>query len=75
MKRVPRKAITLLFDRSGKPFLDTDRFQASMRGLMRSLGHVTRDKQGRPLDKDGMLLSDRAWSVRYRDQPDDGHDA
>lgn len=65
MKRVPRKAVTLLYDRAGKPFIDTDRLQSSMRRLMRSLGYVVRDKQGRPLDKDGILVTGEAGN-----QPD-----
>ena len=60
LKRVPRNAVTLLYDRSGKPFVDTDRLQASLRRLMRSLGHVATDKQGRPIDKDGLLVTDEA---------------
>ena len=33
------------YDRSGKPFRDTDRLQASIRRLMRKLGHVDDDGQ------------------------------
>jgi hypothetical protein len=44
---MPRKSVTLLYDRSGKPFRDTDRIQARLRRLMRSLGHV--DERGQAL--------------------------
>lgn len=47
IKKVPRKAVTLLYDRSGKPFADTDRLQAQLRRLMRDLGYV--DDDGIPL--------------------------
>jgi hypothetical protein len=39
--------VTILYDRSGKPFADTDRLQAQIRRLMRQLGEV--DGKGRPL--------------------------
>jgi hypothetical protein len=44
---VPRKSVTLLYDRSGKPFRDTDRLQARLRRLMRKLGHVDGHGQAR----------------------------
>lgn len=47
IKKVPRKAVTLLYDRSGKPFVDTDRLQAQLRRLMRELGFV--DNENIPL--------------------------
>jgi hypothetical protein len=37
---VPRSSVTLLYDRAGKPFKDTDRIQARLRRLMRKLGYV-----------------------------------
>lgn len=43
IKKLPRKAVTILYDRSGKPFADTDRLQASLRRLMRDLGFVGDD--------------------------------
>lgn len=57
---VRRRAVTLLYDRAGKPFKDTDRLQAQIRRLMRSLGCVVRDKQGNPLDKHGNLVTTEA---------------
>lgn len=47
IKKVERKAVTLLYDRSGKPFSDTDRVQERLRRLMHGLGYV---------DDDGQLL-------------------
>ncbi|WP_244552312.1 hypothetical protein [Allosphingosinicella indica] len=38
--KLPKKSVTLLYDRSGKPFADTDRLQASIRRLMHGLGYV-----------------------------------
>lgn len=43
--KVERKAVTLLYDRSGKPFSGTDRIQERVRRLMRDLGHVDADNQ------------------------------
>lgn len=45
--KVPRKSVTLLYDRSGKPFTGTDRIQEQLRRLMHSLGCV--DDQGQLL--------------------------
>lgn len=45
IRKMPRKAITLLYDRSGKPFLDTDRLQASIRRIMHKLGYVDDEEQ------------------------------
>jgi hypothetical protein len=42
---VERKAVTLLYDRSGKPFRAPDRIQAQLRRLMRELGYVDADGQ------------------------------
>lgn len=47
IKKVPRKSVTLLYDRFGKPFTGTDRIQERIRRLMHSLGHV--DDQGQLL--------------------------
>jgi len=44
---VPKSAVTILYDRSGKPFADTDRLQAQVRRLMRDLGEV--NERGLPL--------------------------
>lgn len=35
----PKKAVTLLYDRQGKPFKDTKALQERIRDLMKSLGH------------------------------------
>ncbi|MGE4430891.1 MAG: hypothetical protein AB7E05_09165 [Sphingobium sp.] len=43
--RIERKAITLLYDRSGKPFRSEDRIQERMRVLMRDLGYVDEENQ------------------------------
>lgn len=43
IRAVPRKSVTLLYDRAGKPFVDTDRLQAQLRRLMRTLGYVDDD--------------------------------
>jgi len=45
IRRLPRKAVTLLYDRSGKPFRDTDSIQESIRVLMHRLGYVDDDDQ------------------------------
>lgn len=45
IKKNPRRAVTILYDRSGKPFADTDRLQATLRRLMRELGYVDDDNQ------------------------------
>lgn len=45
--KVERKAVTLLYDRFGKPFSGPDRIQERIRRLMHKLGHV---------DDDGQLL-------------------
>jgi hypothetical protein len=47
IKKVPRRSVTLLYDRSGKPFTGTDRVQERLRRLMHKLGHV---------DDEGQLL-------------------
>lgn len=41
----PRRAVTLLYDRSGKPFSDPEPIQARIRRLMKQLGHVGPDGQ------------------------------
>lgn len=38
--KVERKAVTILYDRSGKPFSGPDRIQERIRRLMHNLGHV-----------------------------------
>lgn len=43
--KVERKAVTLLYDRFGKPFTDEDRIQERIRVLMRQLGHVDDNNQ------------------------------
>jgi hypothetical protein len=45
IKKVPRKAVTLLYDRFGKPFSGTDRIQERLRRLMHKLGYVDADDQ------------------------------
>lgn len=45
--RVPRRSVTLLYDRFGKPFTGTDRIQERIRRLMTRLGHV--DENGKAL--------------------------
>lgn len=45
--KVDRKAVTLLYDRFGKPFSGPDRIQERIRRLMHRLGHV---------DEEGQLL-------------------
>lgn len=47
IRKLPRKSVTILYDRAGKPFADTDRLQAQLRRLMRELGFV--DDDGVPL--------------------------
>jgi integrase len=42
---VPKRATTLLYDRSHKPFSGTDRIQERLRRLMRKLGYVDADNQ------------------------------
>jgi len=42
----PRNAITLLYDRSGKPFSDTDRVQERVRRLMEQIGSPTYETNG-----------------------------
>lgn len=43
--KVERKAVTLLYDRFGKPFSGPDRIQERIRRLMHKLGHVDNDGQ------------------------------
>lgn len=43
--KVERRAVTLLYDRAGKPFKSEDRIQQRMRVLMRELGHVDDNDQ------------------------------
>lgn len=45
--RIPRKAVTILYDRFGKPFSGPDRLQERLRRLMHRLGYV---------DDEGQLL-------------------
>jgi hypothetical protein len=40
LDRVERRAVTILYDRYGRPFSGTDRIQERLRRLMHSLGHV-----------------------------------
>lgn len=47
IRQMPRKAVTILYDRAGKPFSDTDRIQDRLRRLMHDLGYV--DAQGQLL--------------------------
>jgi hypothetical protein len=47
LDRVERRSITLLYDRFGRPFSDTDRIQERLRRLMHRLGYV--DKKGQLL--------------------------
>ncbi|CAM3239846.1 hypothetical protein [Sphingomonas zeae] len=42
---MPKKATTLLYDRSGKPFSGPDRIQERLRRLMHKLGYVDDDRQ------------------------------
>lgn len=43
--KVERKAVTILYDRAGKPFTGPDRIQERIRRLMHGLGHVDADGQ------------------------------
>ncbi|WP_246610992.1 hypothetical protein [Aquisediminimonas profunda] len=43
--KVPKKSVTLLYDRFGKPFSGTDRVQERLRRLMHSLGFIDDEKQ------------------------------
>lgn len=43
--KVKKRAVTLLYDRTGKPFTGTDRIQERIRRLMHDLGHVDDDDQ------------------------------
>lgn len=45
--RVPRRAVTLLHDRTGKPFADADALQDRVRTLMRSIGATYIAKSGK----------------------------
>jgi hypothetical protein len=43
--KVPRKSVTLLYDRFGKPFSGTDRIQERLRRLMHTMGYLDDQKQ------------------------------
>lgn len=43
--KVPKQAVTILYDRSGKPFASEDRIQERIRRLMHDLGHVDAEGQ------------------------------
>lgn len=43
--KVEKKAVTLLYDRSGRPFSSEDRIQERIRRLMHDLGHVDDENQ------------------------------
>lgn len=45
--KLPRKAVTLLYDRSGKPFSGTDAVQERVRRLMEQIGSPTYETNGR----------------------------
>ncbi|WP_223797398.1 tyrosine-type recombinase/integrase [Sphingomonas nostoxanthinifaciens] len=45
IRKLPRKSVTILYDRAGKPFADTDRLQASIRRIMHELGFVDEEDQ------------------------------
>ncbi len=45
IKRLEKRSITILYDRSGKPFGSEDRIQERIRVLMRQLGHVDENNQ------------------------------
>ncbi|MEZ7273877.1 hypothetical protein NYF14_10450 [Sphingobium sp. 10 DY56-G10] len=45
MAKVEKKAVTLLYDRFGRPFASEDRIQERIRRLMHDLGHVDDDDQ------------------------------
>jgi hypothetical protein len=45
LDRVERRAVTILYDRFGRPFSGTDRIQERLRRLMHSLGHVDEHDQ------------------------------
>lgn len=47
LARVPRKAVTLLYDRSGKPFADPDVLQDRIRALMDTIGNPTYVSNGK----------------------------
>lgn len=43
--KVEKKAVALLYDRSGRPFSGEDRIQERIRRLMHDLGHVDDENQ------------------------------
>lgn len=43
--KIEKKAVTLLYDRSGKPFASEDRIQERIRRLMHDIGHVDDENQ------------------------------
>lgn len=47
LAKMPRRAVTLLYDRSGKPFADPEPIQARIRRLMNEIGQT--DAEGRAL--------------------------
>mgnify|MGYP003575499304 CR=1 FL=1 len=47
LKAVPRRAVTLLYDRAGRPFASTGTVQARIRRLMEAIGSPTYDTNGR----------------------------
>jgi integrase len=47
INRLPKRSVTVLYDRSGKPFSSEEAIQAQIRRLMKTLGHV--DEGGKVL--------------------------
>ncbi|BBB13607.1 tyrosine-type recombinase/integrase [Sphingopyxis sp. FD7] len=45
--KLPKKAVTVLYDRSGRPFSSEEAIQSQIRRMMKKLGHV--DSQGQAL--------------------------
>lgn len=45
--KLPKKSVTVLYDRSGKPFSSEEAIQSQIRRMMKKLGHV--DSQGQAL--------------------------
>lgn len=49
---------TLLHLKNGEPFKTPAELQARLRVIMTRLGHVERDEQGRPIDREGNLVTE-----------------
>ena len=56
----PVQPSTLLHLQNGKPFQSPSELQKALKEIMWKLGHVERDDKGRPVDKDGNLVTAEA---------------